>query len=77
MTYAARQKMHDAANAPGMTTTLIVLSVVISAAVLCYAGKIPGAALIGLYSTIVGGVLVRAGVSSGSAAATAPPPPAD
>jgi hypothetical protein len=77
MTYAQRQKAHDAANAPGVTTTLIVLAVIIGATVLCYVGKIPGAALVGLFSTVIGGVLVRAGVSSGSAASTAPPPPAD
>lgn len=77
MTYKQRQAIHDAANAPGLTTTLIVLAVVISASVLCALDKLDGAALVGLYATIIGGVLVRAGVASGSAATSAPPPAQD
>lgn len=73
----ARQAASDAANAPGLTTTLIVLSIVVGATVLCYFAKINGDALVGLFSAILGGVLVRAGVASGSAASTAPPPAED
>lgn len=73
MTYAARQKMHDAANAPGATTTLIVLAVLVGASILCYFDKIGGDAYVGLASAIIGGVLVRAGVASGSAATSNPP----
>ena len=72
-THAARQAAADAAQAPGLTTTLIVLSVVIGASLLCYFGKVGGAALIGLLNVIIGGVLVRAGVASGSAASATPP----
>lgn len=72
MTYDTRQKLHDAANAPGLTTTLIVLSIVVSAGLLCYFDKINGDALVGLFSAILGGVLVRAGVASGSAASNTP-----
>jgi len=74
MTYKQRQAIHDAANAPGVTTTLIVLAVLVGASVLCYFDKIGGDAYVGLASAIIGGVLVRAGVASGSAATSNPPP---
>ena len=72
MTYKARQALQDAASAPGVTTTLIVLSVLIGASILCYFDKIGGDAYVGLASAIIGGVLVRAGVASGSAASGPP-----
>lgn len=72
-THAMRQAAADASNAPGLTTTLIVLSVVLGATVLCYLDKLDSAAYATIVSTIIGGVLVRAGVASGSAASSAPP----
>jgi hypothetical protein len=74
---AARRAAADAAAAPGATTTLIVLAVIVGASILCYFDKLSGDALVGVYATILGGVLVRAGVASGSAASTAPPPAED
>jgi len=76
-THSVRQAAADASQAPGLTTTLIVLAVIIGATLLCYFGKINGDALVGLFSAILGGVLVRAGVASGSAASNAPPPAED
>jgi len=73
MTYKARQAMYDAANAPGVTTTCIVLAVILSASLLTYFDKLGGDAYAGLVSAILGGVLVRAGVASGSAAKDDPP----
>lgn len=71
-----RPAMHDAASgSPGLTTTLIVFTVLLSAALLTYFDKIGGDAFIGLAATIVGGVLVRSGVATGSQASTAPPAP--
>jgi hypothetical protein len=72
-THSMRQAAADASQAPGLTTTLIVLAVIVGATVLCYVDKINGDALVGLFSAILGGVLVRAGVASGSAASSAPP----
>jgi hypothetical protein len=71
--HSVRQAAADASQAPGLTTTLIVLAVIVGATVLCYVDKINGDALVGLFSAILGGVLVRAGVASGSAASSAPP----
>ena len=76
-THSVRQAAADASQAPGLTTTLIVLAVVISAAVLCALDKLTGEALTGIYSAILGGVLVRAGVASGSAASSSPPTAGD
>lgn len=59
---------------PGLTTTLIVLSVVAGATFLTYFDKLSSDAYTGLISAIIGGVLVRAGVSSGSKATSDPPP---
>lgn len=59
---------------PSVTTTLIVLAVVVGSILLTYYGKINGDAFVALASTIVGGVLVRAGVASGSKATVDPPP---
>ena len=67
----------DTGNAPGITTTLIVLAVIIGSIVLTYAGKINGDAFVALASTIVGGVLVARGVASGSQASSSPPPAGD
>lgn len=67
----------DPGTAPGVTTTLIVLAVVIGSIILTYAGKINGDAFVALASTIVGGVLVARGVASGSQATSAPPPAGD
>lgn len=64
-----------AGGAPAITTTVIVLAVVVGSIVLTYYSKINGDAYVALASTIVGGVLVRAGVASGSQATSAPPPP--
>lgn len=72
-THSVRQAAADASQAPGLTTTLIVLAVIASSALLCYFDKLDGAAFVGLGATIVGGVLVRAGVASGSAASSSPP----
>lgn len=72
-THSVRQAAADASSAPGFTTTLIVLSIIAGSTVLCYFGKINGDAFVALTSGIVGGVLVRAGVASGSAASSAPP----
>lgn len=71
--HAVRQAAADASQAPGFTTTLIVLAVICGASLLCYFGKINGDAVVGIFSAILGGVLVRAGVASGSAASSAPP----
>lgn len=72
-THSMRQAAADASQAPGLTTTLIVLAVIVSSALLCYFGKVSGDAFIGVLATILGGVLVRAGVASGSAASASPP----
>lgn len=72
-THSMRQAAADASQAPGLTTTLIVLAVIVGASLLCYFGKINGDAVVGIFSAILGGVLVRAGVASGSAASASPP----
>lgn len=54
------------ATAPAVTTTLIILAIVAGATFLTYEGKINGDAFVALASAIVGGVLVKAGVSSAS-----------
>lgn len=71
--HSVRQAAADASQAPGFTTTLIVLAVIVGASLLCYFGQVGGDAVIGLLNVIIGGVLVRAGVASGSAASAAPP----
>lgn len=63
------KQLSDAAreHGPGVTTTLIVLSLIGGTVFLCWAGKVNGDAFVALASTIVGGVLVASrGVGSGS-----------
>jgi hypothetical protein len=67
----------DPGTAPGVTTTIIVVVLLVGSIVLTYAGKINGDAFVALASTIIGGVLVSRGVASGSQASQAPPPAED
>lgn len=74
MTFPARPSMHDTSSgSPGLTTTLIVLAIVAGSVLLTYVGKINGDAFVALASTVIGGVLVRSGVASGSKATADPP----
>lgn len=63
-------------HAPGLTTTLIVLTLLVCLTFLTWDGKVNGDAYVSLASVIVGGVLVRQGVASGSKATVDPPPEA-
>lgn len=72
-THSMRQAAADASQAPGFTTTLIVLAVIAGTTLLTFYDKVSGDAFIGVVGGIIGGVLVRAGVASGSAASASPP----
>lgn len=70
-----RPQMHDTSSgSPGVTTTLIVLALVVGSVILTWVGKVNGDAFVALASTVIGGVLVRSGVASGSKATSDPPP---
>lgn len=56
-------------------TTLIVLMALGGSIFLTWADKLDGQAFVAIASMIVGGVLALRGVTSGSAASSAPPPP--
>lgn len=66
-------KNDSSASAPAWTTTLIVLAIIAGSVALTWIGKINGDAFIALASSVVGGVLVRAGVATGSQASSSPP----
>lgn len=67
-------RMHDSTSgSPGLTTTLIIFTIVVGSIFLTYVGKINGDAFVALAGGIVGGQLVRGGVSSGSKATADPP----
>lgn len=73
------QKASDAAVSASSQlswpTTLIVLMVLGGSIFLTWTDKLDGQAFVAITSMIIGGILVRAGVTSGSAATSAPPPP--
>lgn len=64
----------DNATTPGVTTTLIVVALIAAITFLTWADKVNGDAFVSIASAIIGGVLVRAGVTSGSQATANPPP---
>lgn len=67
----------DPGAAPGVTTTILVLAIIIGSVLLTWVGKINGDAFVALTSGIVGGVLVARGVASGSQASSGPTPTND
>lgn len=59
---------------PAITTTLVVLALIAGTVFLTWSGKVNGDAFVALASSIVGGVLVRQGVSQGSKSSADSPP---
>jgi len=71
-----RQRLQRAAgsNATPLSNAAIVLAIVASLTFLVYVGKVNGDAYISIASAIIGALLYRQGVKSGSEASTDPPP---
>jgi hypothetical protein len=69
-----RQRIAASANTTSITNTVIVVSVIGTSTLLVYVDKVDGAAYIGLVGAIVGAILNRQGVATGSKATADPPP---
>lgn len=55
--------------------TLILLTVLVAASVLCWLDKVDAQAYVALVSAVLGGVIHASGNKQGADAATSPPPP--
>ena len=73
MTRRRRLQRSVSANATPITNTAIVVAIIASLTFLVYDGKVNGDAYISIASAIVGALLYRQGVKSGSQATADPP----
>lgn len=74
MTARSRASQALGDHSPGISSTLIVLVALGGSIFLTWHGDLDGQAFVALVSAIIGGVLVRGGVASGSKATADPPP---
>lgn len=75
MTRRQRLSASASSNATPISNAVIVLAIVASLTFLVYVGKVNGDAYISTVSAIIGALLYRQGVATGSKASTDPPPP--
>lgn len=68
------RRAYASANTTSITNTVIVVAVIATSTFLVWADKVSGDAYIGVVGAIVGALLNRQGVATGSKASTDPPP---